>query len=280
MVGFPNPSQADLRARLLVVDDEPGVRVSMAEFFKLRGYHVGAANSGHEALAMLESDSYDLMILDMVMPGMNGVEVMRRARQMRPDLLIVVLTAHANLESAITAVKANVTDYMLKPCGLDDLALTISRALQGRAREMRRQQLLDTVGVAMDALRQEGTAALPCAPSPLPAPESAGHLLRVGPLTLDRQKRLASLDGDPARTVELTEGEVAILVALMEHPNQVFSCNQLADAAAGYGGLDKWTVENIVRSSVFRLRQKIESAPDQPSLIRTVRGRGYFLALA
>jgi DNA-binding response OmpR family regulator len=66
----------------------------------------------------------------------------------------------------------------------------------------------------------------------------------------------------------------------MEHPNQVFSCNQLADATAGYAGLDKWTVESIVRSSVFRLRQKIEPAPDQPSLIRTVRGRGYFLALA
>lgn len=269
-------------ARLLVVDDERAVRVSMAEFLKLRGYDVSEASSGAEALAMLKSDSFDLMVLDMIMPGLGGAEVMRCARQVRPDLLIIVLTAHASLESAIAAVKVNVTDYMLKPCNLQDLALTISRALQERARELHRQQLLGVVGEVMDALRQAEQAPDKPYPSVSPAPETASseHLLQVGPIRLDRRKRLAVVEGDPARTAELTESESAILTTFMEHPNQVFSYNELAGVTTGYTGLDKWTAESIVRSSVFRLRQKIEPLPDKPSLIRTVRGRGYFLALA
>jgi DNA-binding response OmpR family regulator len=73
---------------------------------------------------------------------------------------------------------------------------------------------------------------------------------------------------------------MSILVAMIEHPNQVLSCNQLADAALGYQGLDKWTVESLIRSCVFRLRQKIEATPGAPRLIRTVRGRGYYISLA
>jgi len=155
--------------------------------------------------------------------------------------------------------------------------------LQERSKQLHRQRLFDMVGEAMDTLRQTEKVA---APSPIPAvlaPEPlalAPGLLRVGPLMLDREKRLAMLENDPAHTVELTENEVSILVALMEHPNQVLSCNQLADAALGYEGLDKWTVESLIRSCVFRLRQKIEPSPDMPHLIRTVRGRGYFFAPA
>jgi DNA-binding response OmpR family regulator len=109
------------------------------------------------------------------------------------------------------------------------------------------------------------------------APNS--DLLRVGPLTLDRQKRMASLEDQSLPPVELTEGEVAVLEQLMQHPNQVMSVNQLANSALGYQGMDKWTVESVVRSCVFRLRQKIEPAPDTPKLICTVRGRGYFLRI-
>jgi len=258
------------------------VRISMGEILRRRGYQVEEASSGQEALSFLSSAEYDLMLLDMLMPGMSGVEVMRRARQLQSDLLIIVLTAHASVESAIAAVKADVTDYMLKPCSTDDLIVTISRTLQDRAKQLRRQRLMDMVGEAMDALRTPEKIAEPPAMLP-PAPvlsTKAQDLVNSGALTLDRKKRLVTVQGNPPRTVELTEGEMSILVALMEHPNEVFSCNQLADTALGYEGMDKWTVESVVRSSVFRLRQKIEHAPDAPQLICTVRGRGYFFSPA
>ncbi len=269
------------------MDDEINVRATLGEFLEQRGYHVGEARSGREALTLLTSATYDLMVLDMLMPEMSGIEVMRRAREVCPDLAIIILTAHASVDNAIAAVRSNVTDYMLKPCNLNDLAVTISRALQERAKQLHRQRLLDMVGEAMDTLRQTERVTelspVPAMPAPLAAfqsPVPASDLLRVGPLMLDRQRRLAMLENDRGHAVELTENEVSILVALMEHPNQVLSCNQLADAALGYEGLDKWTVESLIRSCVFRLRQKIEPSPDTPHLIRTVRGRGYFFAPA
>jgi DNA-binding response OmpR family regulator len=274
-----------LEAQLLVVDDEPHLRISMQELLRRRGYHVEAAGSGAEALSLLECAPFDLMVLDLHMPGMSGVEVMRRARQIRPDLSIIILTAHASVDSAIAAVKHDVTDYLLKPCSVDDLILTIARALQERTRQVQRDRLLNMVSEAMDVLRQtDSTAAVapalaPATPPPVsPAPEPAQSHLRVGPLTLDRHKRLVFLSSDPSCTVELTENEVAILVAMMEHPNQVFSCKQLADKVLGYDGLDKWTVESMIRSSIFRLRQKIQGEPKAPHLIRTVRGRGYYFS--
>jgi DNA-binding response OmpR family regulator len=288
MVEF-SVSPENSKAHLLIVDDEINVRSTLGEFLEQRGYHVREARSGGEALTLLTNAPYDLMVLDMLMPEMSGVEVMRRAREVRPDLAIIILTAHASVENAIAAVKSNVTDYMLKPCNLNDLAVTISRTLQERAKQLHRQRLFDMVGEAMDTLRQTERVKEPSPILALPIPASlaalqppapAPDLLRVGPLMLDRPKRLAMLENDPVHTVELTENEVSILVALMEHPNQVLSCNQLADAALGYEGLDKWTVESLIRSCVFRLRQKIEPSPDMPHLIRTVRGRGYFFAPA
>src|SRR5512135_1963638 len=92
------------------------------------------------------------MVLDMVMPGMHGVEVMRRARELQPDLAIIVLTAHATVESAIASVKSDVTDYMLKPCNFDDLVVSVERSLATRAKQQRRQRMLELVGEAMNML--------------------------------------------------------------------------------------------------------------------------------
>ena len=267
--------------RLLIVDDEPHVRSPMAEVLRQRGYAVEEAASGPEALAQLANKPIDLMVLDLVMPGMNGVEVIRRARQTRPDLAIIVLTAHASVESAIVAVKADVADYMLKPCNLNDLTVAIERALQARAKHLRHQRLLSMVGEVVEAMRDpdEEKVSTPLAPAASVPLAPVEHSLHVGLLTLDRQKRLVTIDSDPSRTVELTEGEVSILAALMEQPNQVLSAAELAGKALGYEGMDKWTIESVVRSSVFRLRQKIQPEHDAPQLICTVRGRGYFLAL-
>lgn len=201
---------------------------------------------------------------------MDGIEVMHRARQMHPDLAIIVLTAHASVESAIAAVKSDAADYLFKPVDIDDLAATVSRALQERAERRRRQHLLDMIGEAVGVLRQPESPATP-------APTSPERFLRAGPLMLDCQKRLAMVEDDPARTVELTEGEAAVLAALMERPNQVLSWSQLARAVTGHD-LDKWEAQGLVRPCIHRLRRKIEVTPGAPRLIRTVRGRGYFLS--
>lgn len=256
-------------ARLLVVDDESHVRSALARSLVLRGYRADEASSGYQALRMLESTPYDLLLLDIRMPGMDGVEVMQRARQLRPELLIIVLTGHATLESAIAAVKSHATDYLLKPVGLHDVAAAVARALQQRAQSLRRQHLLEVIDQTLDALRE--------AEAPAQAPPALERFLRAGPVTLDSERRLAVVGGTPARTAELTENEAYILAYLMARPDQAVSSRELARAALGYDVTEQ-EAQNIVRPHVFRLRRKLEADPREPRLICTVRGRGYLFA--
>jgi DNA-binding response OmpR family regulator len=253
-------------ARVLVVDDEPNVRSALTRSLALLGYRADAASSGYEALGMLQRTPYDLMVLDLRMPGMDGVEVMQRSRQLRPDLLVIVLTGHATLDSAIAAVKSHAIDYLLKPASLHDLAEAVANALQQRAQTLRRQRLLDVMDQTLDALR-DSEAAKPRLPS-------LERFLRAGPVTLDCDKRLAVIGEMPARSAELTENEVSILAYLMERPDQVISTGELARAALGYD-VTAHEARNIVRPHIFRLRRKIEADPQEPRLICTIRGRGY-----
>lgn len=272
-------SESESTATLLLLDAQAGLRAALAADLKGKGYRVDEADSGDEALALLKQEPYDVAIVDVALEGSDGVQAMYQMRQAQRDLPIVILTSHATVESAVAAVKLGAIDYLLKPCRIEDLVLTLSRALEERDQQVRQKRLLALVGEAMEALRlpevNSAPAPAPAAPTTAPTPE-----IPRGVLALDRQKRQVTLNTDPPRTVELTEGELSILVALMEKPNQVLSYNDLAKNALGYDGMDKWTIESVIRSTVFRLRHKIEPGPDSPSLIRTVRGRGYFFSPA
>jgi DNA-binding response OmpR family regulator len=238
------------QTRVLVVDDEASVRSALARSLTLLGYSADAAASGYQALRMLEHMPYDVMVLDIRMPGMDGVEVMRRAHQVCPDLSTILLTGHATLESAIAAVRSHAADYLLKPASVHDVAAAIARALQERAQEN---------------------------PPRAIAPE---RFLRVGPVILDRERRLvtvAEADDEDSLGAELTASESALLVHLMEHPGTVFSCRELAQVALGYDVCEE-DAQRIVRPHICRLRKKIELDPGHPRLIRTIPGEGYLLS--
>jgi DNA-binding response OmpR family regulator len=257
--------------RILVVDDEAFIRQALLRAINLAGYHVEAASSGLEALELLKCTPFDLMVLDICMPEMSGVDVLRLTRQVHPDLLIIILTGHATLESAIAAVKGDAVDYLLKPASVHDIVATITAALHARAEQLRRQHLLRLMDEVIEALHSTEKLM----PKQATTPE---HILQIGALTLDRHKRQVVLAGDSPHTINLTEGEATVLASLMEHPNQVVSCRQLACALWGYE-LDDYSASDLVRPYVFRLRQKVETVPNNPRLISTIRGRGYSLAL-
>lgn len=283
MSAIPSTSAGSSKANVLVVDAESKTRAPLAVALKRKGYSVEEVGTAQEAWTRLQTGRPDLLILDPHLPNTNSVDWMRRVRELRRDLLIVILTGQATADNAIAAVKINAVDFLIKPCKQEDLLLVVARALAERAQQQKHQRLLEMVTQAMETLRQTddletgATTPVPVTAATM-APET--DVMQIGILALDQQKRLATLRTNPTRYIELTEGEVAILVALMEKPNQVLTCNQLASTALGYQGMDKWTVENVVRSAVFRLRQKLEADADAPQLIRTVRGRGYFFAPA
>lgn len=264
------------QARILVVDDEPTTRAAITRGLALMGYQVHEAASGSQAIARLSLVPYDLMLLDLRMPGMNGVEVMRWVEEAQPGLLVIVLTAHGSLESAIAAVQAGAANYLLKPCSIRDIEAAIAHALQRRQKALHRQHLVGVIAEAVEALRAEEEGDM------LPSPERPVRFLRCGPVALDLEKRLVvvrGLDDEASRSAELTANEVALLAYLMKHPDTVFSCRQLTGTALGYDVRER-EARTIVRPHISRLRKKIEPDPAHPRLVQTIRGKGYLFSSA
>ena len=261
------------QARILVVEDETTTRSAIARGLALMGYRVDEAASGSRALAKLSLLPYDLMLLDLRMPGMDGVEVMKWVEEAHPRLLVIVLTGHATLESAIAAVQAGAANYLLKPCSIRDIEAAIARALQRRQKDLRRQHLVGVIAGAVETLRDEEV-------DMLPSPERPMRFLRCGPVVLDLEKHRAVVRGPDdtgSLNIELTASETALLAYLMQHPDTVFSCRQLARAALGYD-VGKREAQDIVRPHISRLRKKIEPSPPYPRLIHTIRGKGYLFS--
>ena len=135
---------------ILVADDEPGVRESLGEVLRDAGYRVQTAADGAAALAALERDDFAVVITDLRMPGADGLTVLRRAREISPQTLVVVMTAHGSVETAIEALRAGATDYLLKPVVFDDLLAKVEHLLEYRQLAWQAQMLRREVEARYD----------------------------------------------------------------------------------------------------------------------------------
>ena len=116
--------------KIMVVDDEDSIRQSLSDVLKDEGFKVISARDGHEALKLLDSIPPDLVLLDIWMPGMDGTEVLKRIKTARPDLQVIMISGHGNIEAAVKAIKLGAYDYIEKPLSLEGVLLTVKRALK------------------------------------------------------------------------------------------------------------------------------------------------------
>lgn len=110
---------------ILIVDDEREFLELMTNRLQKRGFTVEVAPTGEEALELVEKNTYDAMVLDVKMPGIDGIEVLRRVKLMQPDLPVLLLTGHASIEAAMTGVETGAVDYLLKPVPINDLIIRL-----------------------------------------------------------------------------------------------------------------------------------------------------------
>jgi DNA-binding response OmpR family regulator len=270
--------------RLLIVDDEPDICSALTQLLTLEGYVTNAAQSGQRALDMLVEADYDLMILDMWMPpGMDGIEVISRVRQLQLDLPIIILTGRATLDNAIAAAKAEkVVDYLLKPAKQVEILNAIRRGLQKRMEQLQQQRLIEAAGQILEVVNKseimrESLVASKTTPGEflkLQVPVTA--IIRVPPLTLNRTTRTVTIEHKAPKKIELSKGETAVLIGLMSAPGKTLSCRELSFAAWGYD-IRESDAAPMIRPYISRLRKKLEPDPSNPTLIRTVRGHGYRL---
>jgi len=247
-VNYAMATMKPAEGRVLVVDDEPDIRSTLSRFLGLLGYDATEAASGEEALEMLNRDYYDVAVVDLRLPGIDGVQVMQRAGKLRPEMAVILLTGYATLESAIAAIGGQAVGYLRKPVSVHTIA--------------------DAVAMAMAQPRR-------LARHRAPRPES---LMQAGSLTLDRRRRLVVVTGNPdEHTAHLTASETALLACLMEYPGAVRSYHELACGALDYD-VDDFEAPTIIRPHICRLRKKVQPRPTSAPVIQTVLGRGYLLA--
>ncbi|WP_035803078.1 response regulator transcription factor [Kitasatospora mediocidica] len=229
------PPPATSAARVLVVDDDPTVAEVVTGYLLRAGYAVDRAADGHEALERAAAGRPDLVVLDLMLPGIDGLEVCRRLRAGGAGPAVVMLTAKGEESDRILGLELGADDYVTKPFSPRELVLRIQSVLRRHA-------------------------------APAPGPGVAP--LRAGDLTLDPQARRA-YRGE--RELSLTLREFDLLSFMAQHPGKAFGREELMHKVWGWDFGDLSTVTVHVR----RLREKVEDDPAAPVLISTVWGVGY-----
>lgn len=255
---------------ILVVDDEAGIRYFLTETLSAVGYQVVSADSGEAALAQIASQNFDLALVDLRLPGMGGLEVLAAICQQSPDTTIIVLTAHASLETAVEALRHGAHDYLFKPCEPAELRESVAKGLFKRQRQVRQRQVLSQLEERLSNNLEEllvtafERVIAPAEPPSVTPPFS-------GCLVVDPARHSVSLAGQVLR---LSFAEFDLLAYLIENAPCVVSAEELAVTALRYGG-EPWAVGDLVRTHIYRIRQKIRAITPDQEFIRTVRGVGY-----
>lgn len=255
-----------MKAKILVVDDEETMRKSLADILRLEGYQVMTLSNGEAAIEMIKKESFDLLLLDLKMPGVDGIEVMRAAGEITPDTMIIMLTAHGSLQSAIEAIRGNAFDYLLKPSSPAQIVQAVQAALTRRAETVRKHALIEQIGSSLQELRvaerRETHTVVDGRAVELP-----------GGVMADLSRR--ELWCGETR-VSLTPTEGKLLKVLMDHRGSVMGHRELVSMVQGYDVKD-WEAPEVLRPLVSRLRQKLSAFPEAGQWIQNVRGTGYVL---
>lgn len=257
-----------MKAKILVVDDEEKIRSSLKELLDLEGYDVDAVEGGKEALDRVEEEEFDVMVLDLKMPGVDGLEVVRKAVHVSPSTRIVLLTGHGSLESAIEAIRNNVSDYLEKPVKTHELLTSIQRALAKRTEQQQRRLLLEQLDSAVQRLKGvEGIDGPPSYEQDLVTFENG--------LAFDFSRREIWLGNE---RVSLTPTEGKLMKVFLESRGRVLSHGELVFLVQGYETSEIEAPE-VLRPLISRLRRKLSAFPNGEKWIQNVRGTGYVLEL-
>lgn len=237
---------------LLIVDDDREIRELLSRFLRKHGFRISVAADGREMQRLLRDAAIDLVVLDLMLPGEDGLVLCRRLRAVS-GLPVIMLTAMGEEVDRIVGLEMGADDYVAKPFSPRELLARIRAVLRRSAGPSR-----PPAATAADAAASAGQPA---------------RVARFAGFRLDLDSReLLSPDGV---LVPLSSGEFALLAAFAGHPQRVLSREQLLDLARGR---DAQPFDRSIDVQVSRLRRKIEPDPREPALIKTVRGGGYLFA--
>lgn len=252
-------------ARILIVDDEDATRLTLLHILQLEGFDVSGVENGAAALEQLTLLNYQLMILDLKMPGMSGMEVLEAVSDRYPWVKVIILTAYGSFDSAVQALRLRVADYLVKPASPEVILASVRQVLGWE------ENPNETNGVAESPA---GYAAGSSQPNRLFAGENLIWRLSNG-VVVDMMRRKISWNGS---VIRLTPGESKLLGILIANQSVVMHHQTLVYLIHGYR-VERREAAKILRPMLSRLNKKLEGIPDGEQWIKTIRGSGYVLEI-
>ena len=257
---------------ILVIDDEVNLRHSLALILQRAGYAVTTAADAQEALQCLQPGAYDLVFLDLKLPDRPGIMLLTDIHRRYPDMPVLILTAHATLETAMEAVRQGARDYLLKPIDPEHLLVRIDEVLAEQRQPKRRREIETEIQRLAAELRQindddtSSTDRFMASP-----PSDPARILQRGPLTLDLHTRHVLFED---RDVPLPPSTFDYLATLVRHSPNPVTYETLVLESQGYK-LARDSAREMVRWQVHELRKALEPDLTHPRFIITVRHVGY-----
>lgn len=261
---------------ILIVDDENHLRLSLSLILQKEKYRVETAANSKEALNCLQSHEYDLMFLDLNMPGLSGIDLLVQVRKQAPHMPVLILTAHAALESAIQAVRLGARDYLIKPVEPVLILTRVAEILAESEQPGRKKEIVSQIQALLAELQtMEGENTTPASTLAALPPADPARFLKKGNFELDFHARHAALKG---KYILVTGIYFDYLATLLRHAPRVVPYKTLVKESQGYDV----TIEearDLARWRIHELRKIIEADPQQPQYLLTVRSIGYRLAI-
>lgn len=259
-----------MTGHILIIDDEPSLRHTLARILQRANFEVTTAASGQEGLALLGQHAFDLVYLDIRMPDMSGMEVLKRIHATQPDLPVVLFTAQPDLNSALEALRQGAADYLLKPLQPGEMIQRTESILAQQARERRKRQIRVQIESLEAELRSLENAEVSQPPASSPENEADRFLTR-GKITLDLLARRLTFDG---QTINLPPTTFDYLLVLLRHAPNVVDYRTLVTEAQGYE-VEFREAQELVKWHIHQIRQAIEPDERSPRYLINVRGTGY-----
>jgi DNA-binding response OmpR family regulator len=272
-------------AHILVVDDEGAIRYSVSKTLQRIGYEVDEASTGEEAVDMIKKREYEVVLTDIRMPGITGVELLKRIKDASPDAIVILMTGYASLGTAVESLRLGAHDYLVKPSSSQDIRQSVTRGVERAHNLKRRRALLDSIRSNVFELSRADVEALnsvyededgaTAEPSyNMASIEATNSNMTLGPLTIYPGRYQISVGDQP---IDLTPTEFDLLLYLAAHRGRVVSCHELVREVRGYA-VDEAEAREVIRPHVSNLRRKLKQTGKEADLIVNVRGIGYRLS--
>ena len=259
---------------ILIIDDEASLRQTLARILQRAGYEVTTAANGKEGLSLVTEHPFDLLYLDIRMPDVSGLELLKTIHAKFPDLPVILFTAQPDLNSAVEALRRGATDYLLKPLKPQAVidrtqAILSNKQKERRRREIQRQiESLQTELMALDSDKSSSQ-------TPEQTTTSDERFLRRGLLTLDMHTRRVTMN---ERVINLPPTSFDYLLVLARHAPNIVDYQTLVSEAQGYE-TDPREAQELTKWHIHHIRQAIEPDKRNPVHVINVRGSGYRLVI-